>query len=71
MGIFLLKFHSVNKIFQYLKDVRTELSKITWPKKEEVIKLTLIVFIFSALVAFYVGGLDLIFTNVLGKIISR
>ncbi|OGM11749.1 preprotein translocase subunit SecE [Candidatus Woesebacteria bacterium RBG_16_36_11] len=61
----------MNKIFQYLKDVRTELSKITWPKKEEVIKLTLIVFIFSALVAFYVGGLDLIFTNVLGKIISR
>jgi len=71
MRIFLLKFHSVNKIIQYFKDVRTELSKITWPKKEEVIKLTLIVFIFSALVAVYVGGLDLIFTNILGKIIAR
>ena len=61
----------MNKIIQYFKDVRTELSKITWPKKEEVIKLTLIVFIFSALVAVYVGGLDLIFTNILGKIIAR
>jgi len=71
MRIFLLKFHSVNKIIQYFKDVRTELSKITWPKKEEVIRLTLIVFIFSALVAVYVGGLDLIFTNILGKIIAR
>ena len=71
MRIFLLKFHSVNKIIQYFKDVRTELSKITWPKKEEVIKLTLIVFVFSGIIAVYVGGLDLIFTKFLEKIISR
>lgn len=61
----------MNKIIQYFKDVRTELSKITWPKKEEVIKLTLIVFVFSGIIAVYVGGLDLIFTKFLEKIISR
>jgi preprotein translocase subunit SecE len=60
----------VKGVIDYLKEVRLELSKVTWPKKEEVIKLTLIVFVFSFLVAAYVGGLDLFFTKLLGTYLS-
>lgn len=58
-------------IIQYLKGVRLELSKVVWPKKEEIIKLTLIVFIISAVVAAYAGGLDFVFTKLLEKLIAR
>jgi len=60
----------VRTIINFLKGVRTELKKVTWPKREEVIKLTLVVFIFSAIAAFYLGGLDLAFTKILELLIG-
>jgi preprotein translocase subunit SecE len=61
----------VKAILGYLKDVRLELTKVTWPKKEEVTRLTLLVFVTSAIVAIYVGGLDFTFTKLLSIIVSR
>ncbi|MFC1625237.1 preprotein translocase subunit SecE [Patescibacteria group bacterium] len=61
----------MNKVKNYLKEVKLELSKVTWPKKDQVIKLTLIVFIISGIVAIYVGGLDFIFTKALEFIVRR
>jgi preprotein translocase subunit SecE len=61
----------VNKVINYLKEVKLELSKVTWPKKDQVIKLTLIVFVISGIVAIYVGGLDFVFTKVLELIVKR
>jgi len=66
-----LKFVLVNKVINYLKEVKLELSKVTWPKKDQVIKLTLIVFVISGIVAIYVGGLDFIFTKILALIVNR
>lgn len=57
-------------VVNYFKEVRNELNKVEWPKKDEVIKLTLIVFISSAIVAAYVGLLDLAFTKILEKLIQ-
>ena len=67
----MLKFVLVNKVINYLKEVKLELSKVTWPKKDQVIKLTLIVFVISGIVAIYVGGLDFVFTKVLAFIVNR
>jgi preprotein translocase subunit SecE len=61
----------VKAILKYLQEVRTELSKVVWPKRNEVIKLTLIVIIISAVVGLYVGALDLAFTKLLEIIVSR
>jgi preprotein translocase subunit SecE len=52
-------------VVTYLKDVKLELSKVVWPKKDEVIKLTLIVFLISGILGIYVGALDFIFTKLL------
>lgn len=67
----LVKYILVRAAINYLKDVRFELSKVVWPKRKEVIKLTLTVFIISAVVGAYVGGLDFVFTKVLELIIAR
>ena len=58
-------------LVNYLKEVRLELFKVTWPKKNEVMKLTIVVFIISIVVALYLSGLDLIFTKLLESLISK
>jgi len=61
----------VKGVIEYLKEVRLELSKVTWPKKQQIIKLTLIVFIISAAVGVYVGALDYAFTKLLEFLIIK
>jgi preprotein translocase subunit SecE len=55
----------VDAVKDYLTGVRQEMSKVIWPKREEVIKLTLIVFIISGIIGAYVGALDYGFTKLL------
>ncbi|MEO2065796.1 MAG: preprotein translocase subunit SecE [Desulfurobacteriaceae bacterium] len=57
--------------FQFLKEVREELSRVTWPSKEEVIEATFGVVVFCAFVAVYFWVLDLFFSNVLELIIAK
>ncbi len=67
----LVQFISVKAAIEFLKDTRSELSKVVWPRKEEVIKLTLIVFAISGIVGAYVGGLDFAFTKLLEVLLSK
>jgi preprotein translocase subunit SecE len=53
-------------ILTYLKEVRVELGKVSWPTRAEAIKLTVIILAASLATGLYVGGLDLVFTNILG-----
>jgi preprotein translocase subunit SecE len=50
--------------------VRSELSKVIWPKREEIIKLTLIVIIISIVVGAYVGVLDAVFIKLLATLVA-
>ena len=61
----------MKQVLSYLSEVRLELSKVTWPKRAEVIKLTLIVFLISAFVGFYAGALDYFLTKILEVVIAR
>lgn len=55
----------------FIKEVHSELLKIVWPTKTEVIKLTMIVIAASIVIGLYIGGLDLILTKVTDLIIKR
>lgn len=61
----------MKRLVQYLKEVRFELSKVVWPKKGEVIKLTLVIIIISVAVGAYLGTLDVGFTKLLEVLVSR
>lgn len=61
----------MRKIADYLSEVRLELAKVTWPKRDEVVKLTLIVLAISVIVGLYVGALDFVFTKLLSIFIVR
>jgi preprotein translocase subunit SecE len=53
-------------LLAYFKEVRTELGKVTWPTRAEATKLTIIILVGSLVTGLYVGGLDYVFTNLLG-----
>lgn len=55
----------------FFKEVRDELKKVVWPSKEEVIRLTGVVILVSALVGLYLGGADFILTKLVELLILR
>ena len=56
-------------ILTYLQEVRVELTKVTWPTRAEATHLTLIILGASLAVGLYIGGLDYVFTSLLGTIL--
>ncbi|HKC05119.1 MAG TPA: preprotein translocase subunit SecE [Patescibacteria group bacterium] len=61
----------MGNIVNFFSEVRVELSKVTWPKRDEVIRLTLIVFLVSGIIGAYVGGLDYLFTRLLTLVVTK
>lgn len=57
-------------ILTYLKEVRVELTKVSWPTRAQAIHLTMIIIGASLAVGLYVGGLDYIFTSLLGTFLK-
>jgi preprotein translocase subunit SecE len=51
---------------QYLREVRDEMRKVAWPKRDEVIRYSIVVVITVVFYAALVGGLDELFGWLLG-----
>ena len=56
-----------NKIITFLKEAKLELKKVNWPTREETVRYTLIVVGISIAVAIFLGGLDVIFSDLLNR----
>ncbi len=59
----------VNKLKNYIKDSITELKKVIWPTKKEVIKKTKQVLFISISVAAFLGIVDLVLTKILEVVV--
>lgn len=57
------------RISNYLKEVKIELKKVTWPTRPETINYTVMVIVISAVAAVFLGGLDFLFRAVLNRFI--
>ena len=60
----------VNKIVKFLREVKTELGKVSWSTKEELLVSTLVVLISVALLAIFIGICDFVFLRVINFVIS-
>ncbi len=60
----------MNKVKEFLKGVRAELRRVTWPDRKLVLKATVSVIIFSLIVGVYLWVLDLAFTKLVAFIFS-
>ena len=50
----------MNKIKQYFKDSIQEFNSVTWPTKNQAIRISMIVFIFMIVSAIVLGFIDLL-----------
>ncbi len=61
---------SWDSAIQFLKEVRVEMKKVTWPQRNEIAGSTAVVIAASFVVAFFLGFVDLILQKVLGLILQ-
>jgi len=61
----------MDRAIAFLKDVRTELSKVNWPTRNQTVQYTLVVIGLSVILAVFLGGLDLALQWGLNKFIIR
>jgi preprotein translocase subunit SecE len=55
----------------YIRQVREELGRVTWPTRQSTINMTAMVIGVSAVVGIYIGGLDSLFTSLLNILVRR
>lgn len=58
----------MQKIMSFFREVRAEFKNITWPKKDTLIQLTIVVISISVIISLILGGFDYIFTQGLNYI---
>ncbi|HDD43820.1 MAG TPA: preprotein translocase subunit SecE [Candidatus Desulfofervidus auxilii] len=58
------------KIKQFLREVKVETKKVTWPSRREIISSTIVVIAFIIMVAAYFGIIDVIYTAIIGKFLG-
>ncbi len=60
-----------NKLTNFVKDVRTEFSKVSWPTREDLLGSTGVVLVFSAVFAVFIGMFDLVISFVWGILLGQ
>jgi preprotein translocase subunit SecE len=58
----------MNKAVRFLKEVSSEMKKVTWPNRSELIGSTLVVITLVMFVAFYVGFVDFLLSSVINMV---
>jgi len=58
------------KIKQFLKEVKSELTKVTWTSKQELIYSTYIVIVVSIVLSIFIGIVDMMLSNLATILLS-
>ena len=61
---------SVNPVVRYLRETRAELTKVTWPTREEWLRLSGIVLAVPVAMAFILGAADAFGSWLIGLILT-
>ena len=54
----------MRRIRRFLDESWSELKKVSWPTRDQVRTLTVLVFVVTAAVGIFIAGIDLVFTEV-------
>ena len=49
----------ISKTVQFLREVKMELKKVTWPSRKQTLGSTLVVLILVTIIAFFLGAVDI------------
>ena len=60
-----------NRTREYLKDVRAEFDKVTWPNWEYLKGQTIVVLVVSLILALFIYGVDQVLNQIIRLLIQR
>jgi preprotein translocase subunit SecE len=60
----------LNKVSSFLRNVRAEVKKVSWPSQSEVITMTILILGMVILLSAYIGGVDLVYRQIIQQILS-
>ena len=64
------KIMATTNPFQFIQQVRSEVSKITWPTRREVLLTTIMVFVMSAIAAVIFALVDLLIRSGIQSVLN-
>ena len=59
------------KLSSFIKDVRGEFARVSWPTREELVNSTSVVLVFSAVFAIFIGVFALLISFVWGMLLGQ
>ncbi len=60
----------MSRLRRFFNEAWSELKKVSWPTREQVRNLTVLVFVVSLAVGAYITVLDLVFARVVGLLVG-
>jgi preprotein translocase subunit SecE len=57
-------------LMKFLRDVRIEMGKVTWPTRKDLIQSTIVVLVAVAIATAYTGVLDFVFSKVVDTVVN-
>jgi preprotein translocase subunit SecE len=60
-----------NKISGFFNDIKLEMSKVSWPNKEELIGSTVVVLVSLAILSGFIGVCDILLSKTINIIMAR
>ncbi len=61
----------IKGVVKYFQQVRQETLKVTWPTREQTIRMTALVIIVSVALGALMGGLDYVLAKVISAVLQR
>lgn len=58
-------------VLRYIREVRQELTQVSWPNRQQTWDMTLVVLFASLIVGLYIGGLDYVLSSALNLLLKR
>ena len=59
----------IKKVSTFLREVVSEVRKVTWPGKKELIGSTIVVVVLVLIIAFYIGLVDFLLSRLMGVLL--
>lgn len=61
----------LDSIVKFLQEVKVEIKKVSFLRREELVKHTVTVIVISIIFSLFLGSLDLLFGDLINKVIFR
>ena len=61
----------ISATINYLNEVKLEMLKVTWPTRDQTMKMVLLVLIVSVVTGAFLGAWDYLLSRIIGAVLNR